>query len=590
MAEHARRRSDDLTHAICLDVRQRRTAQRTDRHRICFSGRSSEVSTTTEWVSAESAAGVCSGKLGQYVIEKAGAKLNRRRHGSIPSRAGSLILISPTPFEIDKLRPSGSKLLAEDVNFRVARNRFNSESIFAFLDVAEIEKEEQEQQKKFEEQRKEAIASMEESREALEKAQAELEKLEAEMTPTPPDPEDSQFTTFDKSSGSSSRFRSYQHTIANRPTFGFALMLLSAFASPYAGEEAKWPEALGLGLSLEGDSFDVRALLVTAPGKTSDPLPFVPMLKPGPALLSEAPSILPADTEIFVNLSLDLPNLYAALSKPRPVVAMAGVQLTSAAPQLESPFDQIEKKLNLKIKDDLLPLLGSEVVLSMPLTGLDPLQMTPSASPSPSPSPNATAPDQAKPSRSLAVLVSLKDKEGMRTLLPKIIEAAAFKGANSLAQTERREDTELVSYANLLAYAFIGNYLVISPDAATTRHVVDSYLNHQTLSSDPHFKNVTRWQPRMVQAQVYLSSALMESYRTSVQQPSTPLDDQMRAILTRLTIVPQPVTYSLSNEGFGPLHELHLPKNLVLMLIATIAGASKAAATAVQETPGSNPN
>ena len=44
-------------------------------------------------------------------------------------------------------------------------------------------------------------------------------------------------------------------------------------------------------------------------------------------------------------------------------------------------------------------------------------------------------------------------------------------------------------------------------------------------------------------------------------------------MLSRLTIMPQPVTYSLSNEGFGPLHELHLPKNLVLMFIASIAGA-----------------
>ena len=57
-------------------------------------------------------------------------------------QAGSLILITPTPLNLKKLRPAGSKLLAEDVNFRVARNRFNTESIFVFVDVAEIEKEE----------------------------------------------------------------------------------------------------------------------------------------------------------------------------------------------------------------------------------------------------------------------------------------------------------------------------------------------------------------------------------------------------------------------------------------------------------------
>ena len=50
------------------------------------------------------------------------------------------------------------------------------------------------------------------------------------------------------------------------------------------------------------------------------------------------------------------------------------------------------------------------------------------------------------------------------------------------------------------------------------------------------------------------------------------MDEQTRAFLARLSIVPQPVTYSLYNEGFGPLHELHVPKNLVLMLIGGISG------------------
>src|SRR5690349_24594780 len=130
----------------------------------------------------------------------------------------------------------------------------------------------------------------------------------------------------------------------------------------------------------------------------------------------------------------------------------------------------------------------------------------------------------------------------MRTLLPKLVASVAFKGANSFAQTERREDTELLSYMNLLAYAFIGNYLVISPDAATTRHVVDSYLNHQTLAGDPHFKNYTRWQPRQSLGQISLSPVLMESYRKRAQQPTSQLDDQTRAFLTRYSIVPQPAT------------------------------------------------
>jgi len=34
----------------------------------------------------------------------------------------------------------------------------------------------------------------------------------------------------------------------------------------------------------------------------------------------------------------------------------------------------------------------------------------------------------------------------------------------------------------------------------------------------------------------------------------------------------QPITYSLSNEGLGPLHEMHIPRNLVLMAVAGFLG------------------
>jgi hypothetical protein len=170
--------------------------------------------------------------------------------------------------------------------------------------------------------------------------------------------------------------------------------------------------------------------------------------------------------------------------------------------------------------------------------------------------------------------IQIKDSDGVRALMPKLIDAFGFKGAASLAQTERREDTETVSFANMFAYAFVGNFLVISGDAATTRSVVDSYLKRETLSADVDFRNYTRWHPKPLQGQIYISPALMEGYKTWAEKPTTRISDQTRAFLLRASSVPQPITYSLSNEGLGPLHELHLPKNLVLMAVAGISGES----------------
>ncbi len=52
------------------------------------------------------------------------------------------------------------------------------------------------------------------------------------------------------------------------------------------------------------------------------------------------------------------------------------------------------------------------------------------------------------------------------------------------------------------------------------------------------------------------------------------MNEKVREYLSRLSPTAEPLTYALSEEGLGPLHELHVPKNLVMLLIAGIAGES----------------
>ena len=507
-------------------------------------------------------------------------------------QAGSLILITPTPLNLKKLRPAGSKLLSEDVNFRVARNRLNTESVFVFVDMAAIWKGEAERNKKAHEEYEKAIAER--------AANPKLDEPKVELATEPKEPEPT-FVPEKQTEvvGAVELGTTGDQVNVKEMTPPPVYLALGMVLGTISGAEANWPAAIGVALSLEGDSFDVRALLINAPGEKSDPIPFLPVLAPGPPITPEASNVLPADTEMLITMSLDLPQMYATFAKPPMLVPTRdGLSPVEQPGEISSPLVDLEKQLKIKIKDDLLPLLGSEIAVSLPMTGMDWFQppkpppppttspASPSPSPQPSPDPSESASDTftitettrnpLEDAGSVVISIALKDKEGMRALLPKLLESLAFKGASAFAQTERREDTELVSYANVVAYAFIGNFLVISQDVKATRHVVDSYLKHQTLSGDIHFKNYTRWQPRQLQGQVYISPSLMETYRTWVQQPTAPIDEQTRAFLTRFSIVAQPVTYSLSNEGFGPLHELHLPKNLVLLLIAATAGSINA--------------
>jgi hypothetical protein len=472
-------------------------------------------------------------------------------------RLGSLVVITPKPWSMKQLKPAGSRLFADDVNFRTAHNRFSSEPVFVFIDIKSLERKEEEQLKRAEESAREeaekkkleAVAAEQELKKAEEVEPAEEQKATGEETAQlqpAPSPE----------------------TPKEMPTPDPMMEALSTVGASFFGGQSDWPDAIALALSFEGESFDVRALFVNAPGEKSNAVPFMPNLIPGPAFSPEAPNIFPADTELLVTMSLDLPQIYTEMSNPaaqRETVTGRGEMVPVNRVESVSPFAEIEKRLKINLKDDLLPLLGPEIAVKFPTTGMGIVGTTGIMVPSPlDVSENVSA--------GPAIAIAVRDKERLRALMPKLVEAIGFKGASAFAQTERREDAEIVSYANLFSYAFVGDFIVLSASPATTRHVVDTYLKHETLSSDLNFKNYTRWQPRQLHGQIYISPALMEGYKTLAEQASPVVSERTRAFLTRLSMVPQPITYALSNEGLGPLHELHIPKNLVLMAVAGISG------------------
>jgi len=504
----------------------------------------------------------------------------------ILKRSGAVVLISETPFTLKNLRPTGSKLFAEDENFRQVHNRFNSESVFLYFDVASIEKEDQERIRRMEEEEKKRQES-----EAANPRKAEAQDAPAvsQMTPNEPPEEPSSpapvvvgppQATLGVSSVQSPPDQTgvvagAGESAQSAPSLNFPSLLLSG---AFFGGPAKWPEAIGVAIVFDADSYVIRTLLMNGPDGGGNALPFIPKLVSGPALIPESPSILPADTELLVVASLDYPQIYEGMVK-----AMTGesealhdqTRQTIKDNQPESPFAAYETKLGIKIKEDLLPLLGNEIALSIPVKtlGLGSPNRSPSPGPDqPSEGSEEKAPPPSAPSPIMAILV--KDKDAVHTLIPRLIDSLGFKGANLVAQTEKRDDTELVSYANAISYAFIGNFLVAGTDTKAIRHVVDAYLNHQTLASDSHFRNYTRWQPRQVLGQVYVSPALMESLGALTGGMNSLTNEMLRDLLSRMSPASEPVTYALSNEGIGPLHELHIPKNLVTLMIAGIAGES----------------
>ncbi|HXQ70198.1 MAG TPA: MAP7 domain-containing protein, partial [Pyrinomonadaceae bacterium] len=518
------------------------------------------------------------------------AKPETKPQAPVPSyylqRADSLILLSPAPVQLKKLRPKGSKLLSEDPNFQTAYNRFSSEPIFVYVHTASIQKEQEERAKQAVEEWKkeqEAQKAAQEKQKAEEENKLELTEEEknaemVELTPEPspevppaPEPEPPPPTDAQILSNAFSGLRN--NLMAVSPTL---------------------PNALGIGFSPDTESFDVRVLMIDAAGEHSDPIPIFSGLRLGGPVTPESPGILPGDSELVVMLSLNFPEIHELVSAlEAPESYLTGEEVAPAStdqavmqqPPVEfaAPLRTIERLTKINVKDELLPLLGSEVAVSMPM-GEFGMFGPPVRGPRSMQTSDAASVDGVKPApRTPFIVISLRDREGMRRLMPRILEGFAGKAAAALAQSEKREDTEIVSIANMFAYAFVGNFIVLGVDAATTRYVVDSYLKGETLAANPQFKNYTRWQPRQVQAHAYLSSAFADSYKTWANSSSAPISDEARMFLTRVSTNPQPITYSLSNDGLGALHELHVPKSLVITTIAGIASAENPPATVKNE-------
>jgi hypothetical protein len=470
---------------------------------------------------------------------------------------GSLVVLTPRQWTMKQLKPAGSKLLSEDPNFRTAHNRFSSEPVFVYIDVKQIEREEEDRRK-----RSEAAQREDEERMKREMAAAAEEQKKEAAEAEKPDAVDT-FTVTEIVPGAG--LTAVPEPGKEPPPPDPMSNALQNLGMAFFVGEADMPDGVALALSFEGDSIDLRGLMLNAAGEKSDAVPFWPNLIPGAAIAPESPNIFPADTEIFVTMSLDLPQVYAALSKAAPkFLSLRSNDPTITKAEYEPPFAIIEKRLKINIKDELLPLLGSEIAIGLPMQGMGIVGMAGIMTSVPETKENSGQ----KP----VVAIEIRDKERMRTLLPKLIESFGFKGASALASTERREDTELISYANVFAYAFVGDFLVLSADAASTRKFVDAYLKHETLAADANFKNYTRWQPRQLHGQIYISPALMESLKTWSTQSNSAMSEKALAFLAPTAMLAQPVTYSLSNEGNGPLHELHLPRNLVLTAVTGISG------------------
>lgn len=506
------------------------------------------------------------------------------------TRSANLVFVTDRPFKFEKLRPTDSKLLTEDQHFRQAHERFSTEPIFLFFNIAlpELRREQIAEKQAAGTPSPVAIeekATDEHKEEAVISDQAEATTVNELAAPVVQEPEQRGVLTA-------------KVEAAPSPTPQVSMMAVTSLLGLLGGGPPEWPDAIGVAISQESDDYIVRSILIGPQNSKRTLIPFVPQLLAGRSFTPNAPSVLPAETELFLSMSLDLPRMHqemlARLEETKKQTIEEIRKLPAAHRPAEEkaydPFAEFETKGGFKIKEELLPVLGGEIAIS---GSLNTLQSSGVGFGMRAPRRNASEEKETEESKAQkkrdqesmpAVLLSIRDREAARRLMPKVLDGLGVGLANMLGTSVKRDDTEMVDFAGAFAYGFVGDYLVIST-TPTVRHIIDSFLSHQTLASNSAYRNFTRWQPSGIVGQIYVSPAMMEQMQKGAND-STQLmmTAPMREYLLRLNPTPQAISYALSNEGFGAVHELHLPKALVLASVAGTASATKNPPPEVNET------
>ncbi|HLA12774.1 MAG TPA: DUF3352 domain-containing protein [Pyrinomonadaceae bacterium] len=481
-----------------------------------------------------------------------------KREAAMPfviTQNGSLVILSDSPLTFESLRPKGSKLLSEDQNFRISRNRFNSEPLFLYFNISQ-----------------EDLVSPQVVATAPPTTSSAVPEVKAPETPTdraaeagvtgqpvpdplnPPNP----VPVAEPQDSPASQ--------APEPVPTKAATLLTQFSQLLLNAPPRWPDVLSLAIEFEPNSYVLRALFLNSGENRGIIIPFIPQLISGAPISPAAPSILPSDSQLVLSLSLDFNQIYdqmAQAASDRETLP-PGQNVRANQPISESPFAAYEKMLGVDLKRDLVPLLGNEVAVSLPIeTFIRGARQSGENT-------SATKPPAINP----ILAISIKDREATRQLITRMIKGLGLEFANLFAHTERRDDTEVISYAGVFSYAFIGDFLVSSTDPKQVSRVVESYLKRETLGSSSDFRNFTRWQPRQVLGQLYISPAVADISAIFDPKSSAGLDPKLRDFMMGLNPEAAPITYAMSNEGYGPLHEIHLPKNLIVLWLAGASGSS----------------
>lgn len=523
-------------------------------------------------------------------------------------RAGRWLLAADAPFTLKRLRGDESaSALSEDMRFQSARTRFGTDALFVYVDTTLAQQGWALQMQKAEDAREAAVKIQTEDLTDPRGVTDSVEDTTAptvqtpiiiqqpapttdtspvlvavpSATPTPTD--EAPVGETEAKVGEAATVKSEEIVEVRAPTEEqVAARQFGGVLSGLWGGIPRIPGAVALGVGLGGGNLAVRVAVENPSDGTINVIPFLPNVISGAPVTAEAAEVAPDDADIFFSTSLDWTQIYtstlgtASLSPSYNMTAnMIGGgegEETSAASSEKPPTPDetialIEKLFRFKFKEDLLPSLGNEVAISMPLDIFGGGLIG---------SPGKEKKEEKDSEPGFVVLISLNNPEKIREILPRVLAAFSFSMPDTGGgASERREGFEIRAEGGV-AYAVINNFLVASTEVKAVRHVVDSFAARRTLATSNAYRDSTNWQAKQKLLQAYVSEALMRGATDDTKKRSGgSTDPVVRALLTQLDVPPLPASYEATNKGDVLVHELRVPVSMLKAYATAIMVSAK---------------
>ncbi|MEN3336019.1 MAG: hypothetical protein V7641_5384 [Blastocatellia bacterium] len=549
-------------------------------------------------------------------------------------RAEKLIVMSPTPFTFKALRSTSDKLMSDDMNFRIARDRFYAEPLFIYYDIALTERRKQ-SENLLREQHEESVNGLRQEFAAQGRLQ-EFEEIEArqhlESTPSPatasetlpisndvaltveaPSPIDiahidaspparstsetppSRVTIYDappaRASTASRSFAAHSPVPSQAPAARRAGKPAPPPRSPAIRQapviQATEPPASHNETDMVGGFFN---LLLSGEGQTPSPEAVAIALAlendalAVRALLIGAPGAAVGPVP-FLSLPVSGPPLSSEAANYLPadtgILVVASLDWPRfydlATRQLRARRGALSNRPSPSQAEDFdarraIFEKANEVRLADLLAATLGNEIAMSV-PASYLSGTPLGRMQLKARAAPAeplMLIAVRDREALAPKLRPLLEAVGVKFANAKATTEKAGDIEINSYGNI-AYAFIDNYLMMASSAASIRRAIEARAHNTTLATSRDFHSYTEWQPRATIAQVYIAAAVLKGLFPDLTQRGEIKDEAVKEFLARYRFDTEPLTYAASAEGVGAHYELRIPRRLLMRFFSEIA-------------------